>query len=84
MNKIFFKVFIGIFLFSGLVNLASAGNWNKSPKKVVDKNKIYKDKDWSHSFYANAGFPSNSKEQGNVIWREEGSTRFLRFRLFNG
>ena len=59
MNKIFFKVLIGIFFLLGLVNLASAGNWSKSPKKGVDKDKVYKDKDWSHSFYSNAGFASN-------------------------
>jgi len=80
-----FITFVAGIMFLSLfgINLASAGNWSKSPKKGVDKDKVYKDKDWSHSFYANAGFPSNSKERGNVIWREEGSTRFLRFRLFN-
>ena len=66
------------------INLAIGGNWNKSQKKGVDQGKIYKDEDWSHSFYANAGFPSNSKDKWNARWLEEDKNRFLRFRLFNG
>lgn len=82
--KILFKVIFTIILFSLFINLATAGNWNKSQKKGVDKNKIYKDIDWTHSFYANAGFPSNSNKYWNVRWLEEDNNKFLRFRLFNG
>lgn len=62
----------------------NAGNWNKSPKQGVQKEYRFKDTDWSHTFYANAGFPSNSEDRWNARWLEEGKTKFLRFRLFNG
>ena len=58
--NIIFKIILSLFLSFCCVNLAIGGNWNKSQKKGVDQGKIYKDEDWSHSFYANAGFPSNS------------------------
>ena len=84
MNKVF-----GILL-GCLVVLASvgtdgawAGNWNTT-KKGVGKNGVYKDKDWSHPFFDYAGFPDYSEEKWNTRWLEEGETRFLRFRLFNG
>jgi len=81
-----FITFVAGIMFLSLfgINLASAGNWSKSPKKGVDKDKVYKDKDWSHSFFAHSGFPSKSNEKWNVRWLEEGKTKFLRFRLFNG
>ena len=82
--NIIFKIVLSFFLYFCCVNLAIAGNWNKSQKKGVDQGKIYKDEDWSHSFYANAGFPSNSKDKWNARWLEEDKNRFLRFRLFNG
>lgn len=82
--NIIFKTVLSIFLSFCCVNLATAGNWNKSQKKGVDKGKIYKDIDWTHSFYANVGFPSNSNKYWNVRWLEEDNNKFLRFRLFNG
>ena len=82
--NIIFKIILSLFLSFCCINLAIGGNWNKSQKKGVDQGKIYKDEDWSHSFYANAGFPSNSKDKWNARWLEEDKNRFLRFRLFNG
>ena len=82
--NIIFKIVLSLFLSFCCVNLAIAGNWNKSQKKGVDQGKIYKDKDWTNPFIAGNGFPSNSEEKWNVRWLEEGKTKFLRFRLFNG
>ena len=82
--NIIFKIVLSLFLSFCWVNLATAGNWNKSQKKNVHKGKIYKDIDWTHSFYANAGFPSNSNKYWNVRWLEEGNNKFLSWRLFNG
>lgn len=53
---------------------AWAGNWNTT-KQGVGKNGVYKDEDWSHSFYNNCGFPSKK----NVKWHTENDIRFLRF-----
>ena len=82
--NIIFKTVLSLFLSFCCVNLATAGNWNKSQKKGVDQGKIYKDKDWTNPFIAGNGFPSNSKDNWNVRWLEENKTKFLRFRLFNG
>jgi hypothetical protein len=64
---------------------AWAGNWNnQNYKQGVNKGYRFKDTDWSHTFYASAGFPSNSEDRWNARWLEEGKTKFLRFRLFKG
>lgn len=65
------------FVFALLISATAwAGNWNTT-KKGVGLNGVYKDKDWSHSFYNNCGFPSRK----NVKWHTENDIRSLRFTL---
>ena len=74
------------FVFALFVSASAwAGNWNnQNYKQGVNKGYRFKDTDWSHTFYASAGFPINSEDRWNARWLEEGKTKFLRFRLFNG
>ena len=41
----------------------------------------YKDRDWNIYFYDNCGFPSNKKNNKNLIWINEKNNKFLRFQL---
>lgn len=77
MNKVF-GILLGWLVVLALVgtDAAWAGNWNTT-KKGVGLHGVYKDEDWSHSFYNNCGFPSKK----NVKWHTENDIRFLRFTL---
>jgi len=77
MNKVFGILLAGVFVLALLgTDGAWAGNWNTT-KKGFGLNGVYKDEDWSHSFYNNCGFPSKK----NVKWHTENEIRFLRFTL---
>ena len=76
MNKVFGILLVGLVLTLVGTDYAWAGNWNTT-KKGVGLHGVYKDEDWSHTFYNNCGFPSKK----NVKWHTENDIRFLRFTL---